>query len=75
MAWGTYMLRKPLVLVFVRFRVMARHHEELLLKGFDKSNRETSTIYYLLPTTYYLLPTTYYLLPTTYYLLLTTYSG
>jgi len=48
------MLRKPLVLVFMRFRVMARHHEELLLKGFDKSNREASTIYYLLPTTYYL---------------------
>ena len=26
MAWGTYMLRKPLVLVFVRFRLRARHH-------------------------------------------------
>jgi hypothetical protein len=30
MAWGTYMLRKPVVLVFIRFRVRARHHEELL---------------------------------------------
>ena len=29
MAWGTYMLRKPVVLVFIRFRVRARHHEEL----------------------------------------------
>jgi hypothetical protein len=30
MAWGTYMLRKPFVLVFIRFRVKARHHERLL---------------------------------------------
>jgi hypothetical protein len=30
MAWGAYMLRKPVVLVLIRFRVKARHHEELL---------------------------------------------
>jgi hypothetical protein len=24
MAWGTYMLRKPVALVFIRFRVKAR---------------------------------------------------
>jgi hypothetical protein len=29
MAWGTYMLRKPVVWVFIRFRVRARHLEEL----------------------------------------------
>jgi len=29
-ARGAYMLRKSLVLVFIRFRVRARHHEELL---------------------------------------------
>jgi hypothetical protein len=29
MAWGTYMLRKPVVSVFIRFRVMAQHHEGL----------------------------------------------
>jgi uncharacterized protein (DUF885 family) len=29
-ARGAYMLRKSLVLVFIRLRVMARHHEELL---------------------------------------------
>jgi hypothetical protein len=26
MAWGTYMLRKPFVLVFIRLRVMAREN-------------------------------------------------
>jgi hypothetical protein len=26
MAWGTYMLRKSVVLVFIRFRVKARAH-------------------------------------------------
>jgi hypothetical protein len=30
MAWGTYMLRKPFVLVFFRLRVRARHHVKLL---------------------------------------------
>ena len=32
MAWGTYMLRKPLVLVFFRLWVRARHHEEAAMK-------------------------------------------
>jgi hypothetical protein len=29
-AWGAYMLRNSVVLVFIRFRVKARHHKELL---------------------------------------------
>jgi hypothetical protein len=29
MAWGTYLLRKSLALVFIRFRVRARHHGKL----------------------------------------------
>jgi hypothetical protein len=29
MAWGTYLLRSSLVLVFIRFRVRARHHGKL----------------------------------------------
>jgi hypothetical protein len=29
MAWKTYMLRKSVVLVFIGFRVKARHHERL----------------------------------------------
>jgi hypothetical protein len=32
MAWGTYMLRKSFVLVFIRLRVKARHHEEAAMK-------------------------------------------
>jgi hypothetical protein len=30
MAWGTIMLRKPVVLVFIRLRVRARYQEKLL---------------------------------------------
>jgi hypothetical protein len=30
MAWETYMLRSSFVLVFIRFLVKARQHEELL---------------------------------------------
>jgi hypothetical protein len=32
MAWGTYMLRKPLLSVPIRLRVKARHHGKLLFK-------------------------------------------
>jgi hypothetical protein len=39
MAWGTYMLRSSFVSVFIRFRVLARHHEGLLILIFF-SHRE-----------------------------------
>jgi hypothetical protein len=39
MAWGAYMLRKPFVLVFIRFRVRARHHEIAAMKIATKTPR------------------------------------
>jgi hypothetical protein len=34
------MLRKPFVLVFIRFRVKARHHKKLLLNYFCRRQQE-----------------------------------
>ena len=44
LASGTYMLRKPFVLVYIRFRVRARHHEETAVKMKKLATEDTEVV-------------------------------
>jgi len=44
MAWGTYMLRKPFVPVFIRFRVRARHLEEAAVNISTKKTKKSALL-------------------------------